>query len=115
MGLWDLIFCGIILVMPIAPIPLFGITQVLSKGHFVTTILIAMAAMTFTAASYGRMAALYPQAGSTYTYVGRGLNPHLGFVAGWAMVLDFLIQPLLNGVFVALTLKRFVQIGRAHV
>jgi putrescine importer len=104
----DLIFYGIILVMPIAPIPMFGITQQLSKGHCVTTILIAMAAMTFTAVSYGRMAALYPAAGSTYTYVGRGLNPHLGFLAGWAMVLDFLLQPLLNSVFVALTLKRFL-------
>jgi amino acid transporter len=106
--LWDLIFYGIIIVMPIAPIPLFGITQQLSRGHFVTTILIAMAAMTFTAASYGRMAALYPAAGSTYTYVGRGLNPHVGFLAGWAMVLDFLVQPLINSIFVALTLKRFV-------
>jgi putrescine importer len=104
----DLIFYGVILVMPIAPIPMFGITQELSKGHCVTTILIAMAAMTFTAVSYGRMAALYPSAGSTYTYVGRGLNPHLGFLAGWAMVLDFLLQPLLNSVFVALTLKRFL-------
>lgn len=56
--LWDLIFYSIILIMPIAPIPMFGITQEPSKGHFVTTILIAMAAMTFTGASYGRMAAL---------------------------------------------------------
>ncbi len=106
--LWDLIFYGIILIMPIAPIPMFGLTQQISKGHCVTTILIAMAAMIFTGVSYGRMAALYPRAGSTYTYVGRGLNPHLGFLAGWAMVLDFLLQPLINGIFVGLTLKRFV-------
>lgn len=106
--LWDLIFYGIILIMPIAPIPMFGLTQQLSKGHCVTTILIAMAAMTLTGVSYGRMAALYPAAGSTYTYVGRGLNPHLGFIAGWAMVLDFLLQPLINGVFVGVTLKRFL-------
>jgi amino acid transporter len=36
------------------------------------------------------------------------LNPHLGFLAGWAMVLDFLLQPLINGIFVGLTLKRFL-------
>jgi amino acid transporter len=106
--LWDLIFYGIVLIMPIAPVPMFGIAQKLSNGHFVTTILIAMMAMLFTAVSYGRMAALYPTAGSAYTYVGRGLNPHLGFLTGWAMFLDYLIQPLLNGVFVTLTVKRFL-------
>ena len=95
--LWDLIFYGIVLIMPIAPIPLFGIAQQLSRGHFVTTILIAMVAMMLTAVSYGRMAALYPTAGSAYTYVGRGLHPHLGFITGWAMILDYVIQPL--GVF----------------
>ena len=106
--LWDLIFYGIVLIMPIAPVPMFGVAQQLSRGHFVSTILIAMLTMLFTAVSYGRMATLYPTAGSAYTYVGRGLNPHLGFLTGWAMFLDYLIQPLLNGIFVALTVKRFL-------
>jgi len=104
--LWDLIFYGIVLIMPIAPVPMFGVAQMLSQGHFVTTILIAMIAMMLTAVSYGRMATLYPTAGSAYTYVGRGLNPHLGFLTGWAMFLDYLIQPLLNGIYGALTIKR---------
>jgi amino acid transporter len=105
--LWDLIFYGIVLIMPIAPVPMFGVAQVLSQGHFVTTILIAMLAMMLTAVSYGRMATLYPTAGSAYTYVGRGLNPHLGFLTGWAMFLDYQIQPLLNGIYGALTIQRF--------
>jgi amino acid transporter len=105
--LWDLIFYGIVLIMPIAPVPMFGVAQVLSQGHFVTTILISMVAMMLTAVSYGRMAALYPSAGSAYTYVGRGLNAYLGFLTGWAMFLDYLIQPLLNGIYGALTIKRF--------
>jgi amino acid transporter len=58
-----LIFYGIVLVMPIAPVPMFGVAQVLSHGHFVTTILIAMVAMMLTAVSYGRMATLFPTAG----------------------------------------------------
>jgi putrescine importer len=107
LGLRDLIFYGIVLVMPIAPVPMFGVAQVLSHGHFVTTILIAMIAMMLTAVSYGRMASLFPTAGSAYTYVGRGLNPHLGFFTGWSMFLDYLIQPLMNGVYGALTIQRF--------
>jgi putrescine importer len=102
--LWDLIFYGIVLIQPIAPVPLYGVAQKLSDGHFVTIILIALFAMLITAVSYGRMAALYPTAGSAYTYVGKGLNPHLGFLAGWAMILDYLLQPLINTVWISTAL-----------
>ena len=106
--LWDLILYGIVLIMPIAPIPLFGVVQKLSDGHSVTTILLGMVAMLLTAFSYGRMAALYPTAGSAYTYVGRGLHPHLGFMAGWAMFLDYLLVPLICTIYGALTVQRLV-------
>lgn len=108
--LWDLIFYGIVLIQPIAPVPLYGVAQKLSDGHFVTIIIIALFAMLITAVSYGRMGALYPTAGSAYTYVGKGLNPHLGFLAGWAMILDYLLQPLINTVWISTALhERYVQ------
>src|SRR5690242_18838486 len=110
LSVWDLIFYGIVLIQPIAPVPLYGVAQKLSDGHFVTIILIALFAMLITAVSYGRMAALYPTAGSAYTYVGKGLNPHLGFLAGWAMILDYLLQPLINTVWIATALhERYVH------
>jgi putrescine importer len=65
--------------------------------------------MMLTAVSYGRMAGLYPAAGSAYTYVGRGLNPHLGFVAGWAMFLDYLVIPVVSVVYGALSNQRIVD------
>ncbi len=66
--------------------------------------------MLITAVSYGRMGALYPTAGSAYTYVGKGLNPHLGFLAGWAMILDYLLQPLINTVWISTALhERYVH------
>ncbi len=99
--LWDLVFYGLVLIQPTAPIPLFGVAQKLSNGHTVTTILIAMFAMMITAFSYGRMASVYPSAGSAYTYVGKELNPHLGFLIGWAMLLDYILQPLLNAIWIA--------------
>ena len=108
LGLKDLILYGIILIMPIAPVPLYGVAQKLSQGHAVTTILLAMVAMTLTAFSYGRMAAKFPAAGSAYTYVGRGLNPHLGFLAGWAMIMDYLLVPLICTVYGVLTIQRLV-------
>lgn len=106
--LWDLILYGIVLIMPIAAVPLFGVVQRVSGGFAVTAILLAMVAMVLTAFSYGRMASLYPAAGSAYTYVGRGLNPHLGFLAGWAMLLDYLLVPLICTIYGALTVQRLV-------
>ena len=67
-----------------------------------------MVAMMVTAVSYGRMSALYPSAGSAYIYVARGLNPHLGFLTGWAMFLDYLLMPLINIIFGALALQRLI-------
>src|SRR5437667_8159867 len=106
LNLWDLVFYGIVLIQPVAATGPFGIANQKSKGHIVTTILIAMVAMLFTAVSYGRMAARYPAAGSAYTYVGRALNPSLGFMTGWAMFLDYLIIPVVTVVFGALRLQR---------
>jgi len=108
LGLWDLIFYGIVLIQPIAAIGLFGIASKVSRGHMVTTLLIAMVGMGLTAISYGRMASLFPSAGSAYTFVGKGLNFHLGFLAGWVMFLDYLIVPIINTVYGSLTLMRFL-------
>lgn len=106
LGLWDLIFYGLVLIQPIAAVPLFGVAQQLSLGHAVTTVLIGAIPMLFTAISYGRMAALYPAAGSAYTYVGRGINPHVGFAAGWAMFLGYLVLPPINVIYVAETVHQ---------
>lgn len=108
LGLWDLIYYGIILISPIAAVPMFGEAQVLSKGHAVSTLLAAMVAMTATAVSFGRMATVYPSAGSVYTYVSRGFNPHIGFVVGWAMFLEYLIQPMQNSLYAALSIQRLM-------
>ncbi|HET6218603.1 MAG TPA: APC family permease [Acidobacteriaceae bacterium] len=103
---WDLAFYGLVSVTPSAPATVFGLAQLKSHGHAVDTILVAMVAMVLTAISYGRMAALYPSAGSAYTYVGRGLHPYLGFVSGWAMLLDYVVSPLFCVMFGTLALIR---------
>lgn len=108
LSLSDLILYGIVAVTPSAPVTVFGLVSVRARGHTVDTILFAMLAMVLTAISYGRMAALYPAAGSAYTYVGRGLNPHLGFLAGWAMLLDYLIIPLFCVVYGSLIVQRLL-------
>jgi len=91
----DLIIIGIVIVQPIAPMGIYGVINNSARAHVVTTILIAMVAMLFTAISYGKMARAYPSAGSAYTYVGQELHPALGYITGWAMVMDYILNPLI--------------------
>src|ERR1700688_3516860 len=95
LGLWDLVLFGLIVVQPTAPMPVYGVMSVRSHGQAVTAVLIAMVAMLFTAISYGRMARIYPSAGSAFTYVGQELHPVLGYVTGWSMVMDYMLNPMI--------------------
>jgi putrescine importer len=93
--LWDLILYGVIVIQPVAPMSLYGVLMNRGQGHAVTTILIAMVAMLLTAFSYGRMARVYPSAGSAFTYVGQEINPALGYVTGWSMTMDYMLNPMI--------------------
>ena len=93
--LWDLILYGVIVIQPVAPMSVFGVLSDRGRGHVVTTLLIAMVAMLFTAFSYGRMARAYPSAGSAFTYVGQEINPAVGYITGWSMVMDYMLNPMI--------------------
>ena len=97
----DLIIMGLILIQPTAPMPLFGVVFEKASGHVVTAILVAMVGMMCTAWSYGRMSQVYPSAGSAYTYVGRTLHPGLGYLAGWSMLMDYVLNPLICTIWCA--------------
>jgi amino acid transporter len=92
---WDLLLYGIILIQPTAPMPSFGVIYHVARGHVVTAILCAMVAMLFTSVSYGRMARVYPHGGSAFMYVGKELHPSLGYLTGWCLVMDYVINPLI--------------------
>jgi len=104
----DLILYGLVILTPTAPYPVYGIVQQTSHGHAALSYLVAMVAMLFTAASYGKMAGAFPSAGSTYTYAHRALDPHIGFLAGWSMILDYFLIPLLSVIYASLTASRML-------
>lgn len=108
LGLWDLVFYGIILITITAPLPIFGIISTEARGHVASTILIAMVAMLFTAVSYGRMASVYPLAGSAFSYVGRSISPALGFLTGWGMVMDYMLNPILSTIWCSKSLMNIL-------
>jgi amino acid transporter len=103
LSLRDLILFGLAFIGPTAPYSMYGIATVKSHGHLPLVYAIAMVAMVFTALSYGRMATAFPEAGSTYTYAAKALHPTVGFFAGWALILDYILIPMLSVIFVGLT------------
>jgi amino acid transporter len=104
----DLILYGIILIQPTAPMPVFGVIYQESRGHVVLAILLALVAMLFTAYSYGRMARAYPTGGSAFTYVGQELHPGLGYITGWCMAMDYILNPLICTIWCSKAAMNFV-------
>jgi putrescine importer len=91
----DLIFYGLIVIQPTAPMPMYGVVSQEARGHVVTTVLIAMLAMSLTAVSYGRMVRVYPSAGSAYSYMAGEFGSAAGTLVGWAILLDYVLNPLI--------------------
>ncbi|MCP2238983.1 APC family permease [Thermoanaerobacterium thermosaccharolyticum] len=92
---WDLIIYGLIFMVPIAPFGIYGFVADISKGMVALAYLIGIIGMIFTAFSYASMSEAFPIAGSVYSYATNGLNKVIGFLTGWAILLDYLLVPAL--------------------
>jgi putrescine importer len=104
----DLVLYGIVLIQPTAPMPVFGVIYQESRGHVVTAILLAMVAMLFTSISYGRMARVYPHGGSAFLYVGKEIHPSIGYITGWCLVMDYVLNPLICTIWCARAVMNFL-------
>lgn len=91
----DLVIFGMVFMAPVSAQTLFGSLDQVSQGHAVLAYLLGLVAMIFTAYCYGKMAEAYPIAGSTYSFTSRALHPYLGFLAGWSILLDYILIPML--------------------
>jgi amino acid transporter len=97
----DLLVYGLVFMVPIAPWAIFGTVYNSAAGMVPLVYVIGLVAMVFTALAYAQMAKSFPLAGSVFSYVGRGIHPSVGFFAGWAILLDYLLVPTLLYVFAA--------------
>jgi amino acid transporter len=91
----DLLIYGMVFMVPIAPMGIYGFVAQSSSGMVPTVYLIGIVAMFFTALSYRHMSREFTIAGSVYSYVQRGFNPHIGFLCGWMILADYLLVPAL--------------------
>jgi putrescine importer len=103
--LGGVVLFGLAYIAPMSVFAIYGELDQLSRGTPAGAYLLALGAIALTALSYGRMVTIYPVAGSAYTYVRRTISDPIGFLVGWAAVLDYLLLPmaawLISAVFLA--------------
>ncbi|GLW97868.1 APC family permease [Microtetraspora sp. NBRC 16547] len=104
----DLLIYGLIFMVPIAPFGIFGDVFQGSGGMVALAYIIGMVAMAFTALSYAQMSKAFPMAGSVYTYAGRGIGAPVGFLAGWVILLDYILVPTLLYLVASAAMASFV-------
>jgi amino acid transporter len=107
LNVWELTAFGLNYMIPTAPAIIFGIILTTSKGTVAIPYAIAGVAMVFTALSYGAMVQNFPLAGSIFNYVSRGINEHVGFLAGWVLILDYVLIPTVTSVSASLYIREF--------
>ena len=100
LGLWAIVFLGLGYMTPTVVFDTFGIVSAETGNVVPTAYVFALVVMAFTAISYGRMTQVFPSAGSAYTYTSETISPNVGFLIGWAALLDYLLLPLVNALII---------------
>jgi amino acid transporter len=110
---YDLLIYGLAYVAPFALFQSLGFVWQASNGLIVLAYVLAAACMYFTAKSYALMTETVPSAGSVYGFARHALGPFTGFIAGWMILLDYLLIPAYVYVFMAVALGTLIpQVDR---
>jgi amino acid transporter len=102
---WDLVLYGLAYIAPFAPLSTLGFVWNESNGLIVLAYILGGVCMYFTARSYATMTETLPTAGSVYGFARHSLGPFPGFVAGWMILLDYLLIPAFVYVLMAVALE----------
>jgi len=114
LGYWDLIVYGLCYIAPMTPLTIIGFVWRASNGLIMLVYLLGGLCMYFTAKSYALMSGSVPNAGSVYGFARHSIGPMAGFLAGWLILLDYLLIPALVYVLMSLALTQlFPQIDQA--
>lgn len=92
--LGPVVLFGLAYMAPMIVLGTFGSIDDSSGRAAPTAYALALVAMLFTAVSYGRMSRAFPVAGSAYTYTRKTIDGRIGFLVGWAVLLDYFFLPM---------------------
>lgn len=99
LSLLSVVVFGLAYMAPAIVMSIFGVISSASGGTAPTAFALATAAMLLTALSYAKMAKVFPNSGSAYVYARRLLDSRIGFLVGWAILLDYLFLPTVAWLF----------------
>jgi putrescine importer len=105
LGMPSLILFGLAYMVPLTVFTTYGVVTDMTGGRLPAAYIITLTAMLFTAYSYGRMVIAHPYAGSAYTYTQVAFGPGIGFMAGWALLLDYIFLPMINYLVIGIYLN----------
>ena len=104
----DLVIYGLAYIAPITPLSTLGFVWEASQGLIALAYVLGGVCMYFTAKSYAVMTGTVPSAGSVYGFARYSLGPFAGFLAGWLILLDYLLIPAFVYVLIAVALGTLV-------
>src|ERR671916_3302683 len=107
LGLPALVFFGLAYMVPLTVWTTYGIVTTSTEGHLPLAYTVTTIAMGLTAYSYGRMVLAHPTAGSAYTYASRSFGRPVGFIVGWALLLDYIFLPMINYLLIGLYMQDY--------
>ncbi|WP_171687916.1 APC family permease [Paenibacillus germinis] len=95
LSLSQVVYMGLAWMTPMIYFSIYGIAYENAHGMLTQAYLLAFVAIFFTAYSYGVMSKSFPTSGSAYTYTKKSIHPYLGFLVGWALLLDYFFSPII--------------------
>ena len=107
LGLPALVFFGLAYMVPLTVWTTYGIVTTSTEGHMPLAYTLTTIAMALTAYSYGRMVVIHPIAGSAYSYASRAFGRPVGFMVGWALMLDYIFLPMINYLLIGLYMQDY--------
>lgn len=107
----DLVFYGLAYTAPVAPLTMAGFVWTVSGGLPVLAYLLGALCVYFTANSYAVMTSAMPSAGSVYGFASKTMGPFAGFIAGWMILLDYLLVPAFTYALCAVGIETLVPHG----
>ncbi|MFC0559549.1 APC family permease [Halalkalibacter alkalisediminis] len=95
LSLFQVVMLGLAWNTPMIYFSVFGVAFEGASGFLTPAYAVAVLAVLFTGASYAVMARKLPISGSAYTFVKKAMNPNLGFIVGWVLLLNYLFAPII--------------------
>ena len=107
LGLPALVFFGLAYMVPLTVWTTYGVVTASTQGHLPLAYTVTTISMLLTAWSYGRMVKAQPAAGSAYSYASRAFGRPVGFMVGWALLLDYIFLPMINYLVIGLYMQDY--------